>query len=1294
MTNLMKTQNSVVISPPKDVNASANNNTKQFQNKNNSSQNFNPAEYEEERKNAAIKIPCFTCPAFINTRTWDKYHPFKLFYTASDLITHCKWALDTDHKDRPEYEWLNPVINHPIMLDWFYMPFIDLRDPEYVKHELHLRPLFDVYFDKYAYSPLIIRVEIPYTNMGRTFTKHIFLYWESYARGVNYIINLIAPRLPPNASIHEFMMDKANHVRRAYLDIDYEVAKHGPITEDEFITLLCSIISKYASGLKQKLNGCRIYRSYCPENTKFSAHVVFDNVGFKNGVDAKNYFDINVSPLLTDREWKCIDEGVYKTSQSLRLFGQSKGGKREKILAAHIQGDFAHDDLEQLYYDEQVDSSLNEADNKYLALLESLITYRGQGINIVNIPRKNNNNQCDQLVSIDDKEINDIIERHRNQYLGNEHSYRDHVSNEGGTIINFDRVAPSHCIICDKVHENENSMWWTISSDRYINMHCRRNPGKYICIEEGTGKTRSGPTTKERLDIAFQFEPRKFTPSSDKQYLNPIITEISQPKITDKYKFDHTLVVMSQMGTGKTEMVEEYIADHPSFRVLIVAFRKSFTSSIAQRFSKLGFMSYIGATKEEIRCADRVIVQYESLHKIGLSKFDLIVLDELEQILNCMTNCVQDINKTREPNFNTLMRLMIDLNKVIVMDATFGARSDSLIQNKRGQYEMLINRYEPHKERNSILNLYECEAEFDNEIINSINRGQKVVIPTNEKAKGMRIFGQIKHRCAALNPRILFIHGDNSDDQDIKDIMSDVNARFINYDVLIYTSTISAGVSFTQKHFDVLFAYFDTNIGDVTTAYQMLGRVRDISTSQYNLFVRRGPFDYRASTRAHIIDEHDKIIEQLDKYGYRGINLNDDRTREALSVPQPTGGTRGQQKQIRDKYAYRGDMHECIIAQQIHTVSSRNNFLGYLVYYSRKSGMAVNLVSTSEDFADKKGAKTVASKQLNRLINQEIKHDKLCNLSLIVEPCIPDIIKYSAETEDGNTEIPQSMLNQMRMETEFKINELKAKQNSNKKHISLLERVLTINLTNPKLTSDLVKPYKLIMRHNRLIRANTTISDYYQQKFDKFIANKNIELDSAEDKYNINIEVANTALWYIRERICLDILRMCGADINQYNTFVQLCDSFAPTTKGDLMTKINDPATGLKNYISNEPLFAAACNKDKRRMQIPAKIDYRKFSKFMNPLLESTLGVQFANKNRDKKRKSSDNDEIILVIAQFEDNTVIRRGNYLRYHDSFEIIKHNNMIYVVTQPQLTELLNDSNNIIEQYDEFTECFILL
>jgi hypothetical protein len=66
-----------------------------------------------------------------------------------------------------------------------------------------------------------------------------------------------------------------------------------------------------------------------------------------------------------------------------------------------------------------------------------------------------------------------------------------------------------------------------------------------------------------------------------------------------------------------------------------------------------------------------------------------------------------------------------------------------------------------------------------------------------------------------------------------------VETEWIKYDLLIYSPSISSGVSFVAKHFDCLVAYFVNSVWtpSVETGLQQLFRVRQLSDGDMHLYI-------------------------------------------------------------------------------------------------------------------------------------------------------------------------------------------------------------------------------------------------------------------------------------------------------------------------------------------------------------------------------------------------------------------------------------------------------------------------
>jgi len=86
-----------------------------------------------------------------------------------------------------------------------------------------------------------------------------------------------------------------------------------------------------------------------------------------------------------------------------------------------------------------------------------------------------------------------------------------------------------------------------------------------------------------------------------------------------------------------------------------------------------------------------------------------------------------------------------------------------------------------------------------------------------------------------------------------------VKKAWAKVDILIYTSTISAGCSFELPCFTCVFGYFSSLSTDYKTAIQMTGRVRNISTWEYHIYI---------NSRANDLPIHKEEVERsiIDKF--------------------------------------------------------------------------------------------------------------------------------------------------------------------------------------------------------------------------------------------------------------------------------------------------------------------------------------------------------------------------------------------------------------------------------------------
>jgi len=115
-----------------------------------------------------------------------------------------------------------------------------------------------------------------------------------------------------------------------------------------------------------------------------------------------------------------------------------------------------------------------------ITIQDSLVQYV-DGLGILNsILPQNIKDTEEQTIDISEYSVQKIINLLNAEDRSN-FMYRD---SDGG-IINFERMNPSHCDLCDRVHEKDNTLYITINKNKCCYKRCRKSDkseyiGKFI----------------------------------------------------------------------------------------------------------------------------------------------------------------------------------------------------------------------------------------------------------------------------------------------------------------------------------------------------------------------------------------------------------------------------------------------------------------------------------------------------------------------------------------------------------------------------------------------------------------------------------------------------------------------------------------------------------------------------------------------------------------------------------------------------------------------------------------------
>lgn len=337
-------------------------------------------------------------------------------------------------------------------------------------------------------------------------------------------------------------------------------------------------------------------------------------------------------------------------------------------------------------------------------------------------------------------------------------------------------------------------------------------------------------------NIEFTSVNKEYLIKQDNINLTPKGCSISQK--LKEFESDHAIKsfnIKSPYNTGKTQLLKRYISTYNPQKVLWLSYRKTLSNDIYGNFQELKFKNYMDGKSYD---ADRLILQLESLPKLkgyfqdeedeqDIPFYDLVVIDEIESVLNQFNS--NTIDKHSRTTFNFLQAIIKHSNKLITLDGDLSNRGFKFISSFEGSSINIINT--TLKESKDI-NIIFDEAKFYNQIKADVLNNIKIVVACQSSKKAEELFEYIKSLDedeiildGCENNKIGLYVGATSDKK--KQKLIDVKTEWSNLNILIYSPTIEAGVSYdVLGHFQKLYGIVGDNCNSQRAFIQQLSRVR------------------------------------------------------------------------------------------------------------------------------------------------------------------------------------------------------------------------------------------------------------------------------------------------------------------------------------------------------------------------------------------------------------------------------------------------------------------------------------
>ncbi|MBE9035208.1 plasmid replication protein, CyRepA1 family [aff. Roholtiella sp. LEGE 12411] len=360
--------------------------------------------------------------------------------------------------------------------------------------------------------------------------------------------------------------------------------------------------------------------------------------------------------------------------------------------------------------------------------------------------------------------------------------------------------------------------------------------------EKGQGKR-----VKEELRDSDCPSPLPFPPSPNKSF---------------RFPKSGLVILWSDMGTGKTELMRWWRDQNPNARFLNNGHRVNLLKNLSDRlrtamYSELG---YVGLAK-----ATALSITIDSLHKLNTQAltYGCIFIDEACQYLVHLLHS-KTCKKHRAAILEVLEYIVYNAPLVVIADAHMDDVTVDFFRAMRPKEE--VPYIVKNEWRNGSRTIYWYEGNNSSALVAQISAalmaGQKILVASDSKRFIKKLDKSFAIKCEESNSeqshtsqkwRIWSIHSDNSGSEENVAFIKDITNAVKNLDALFVSPSLGTGVDISEYHFDLVFGVFHGVSQTATECAQQLYRYRP--KVPFHIWVApKPPFGY-AETNARKIKE-------------------------------------------------------------------------------------------------------------------------------------------------------------------------------------------------------------------------------------------------------------------------------------------------------------------------------------------------------------------------------------------------------------------------------------------------------
>lgn len=684
---------------------------------------------------------------------------------------------------------------------------------------------------------------------------------------------------------------KEHKWNKMVFDLDGDLNVDMTKLRNQLVDAILNVSNRY--NLNIQLEDIMLFESNGDD--KQSEHLIIDRHLFFKTFHNYRLLFCNLCKSMIDVDLrKYVDDRIYNNNRAFRMAYCTKKGKNRfktfkpiwEYNGKKIQYKFDYDIFNELLNNKEIitDDLLIDEYNREV-FFRSLITttshnYHKHTSIFHDIKNNSGKKNFEENISVDfdENEVFDYFLQCFPEYT-NKFTY----SKTEKSFIHLTNKRGYNCKICNRPHDHQHPYLFVLGEEQKVYFNCRQNNNNenlYVGIMYPERKLINTQNTdndekiderivdNERYEQEFDkiinnnyqkeidesgierytFKQRFFLPRRDKKG-NILHGDIDLFKLFNNFQQYTTILLEGTMGTGKTAFIIkllEILIDELK-KILSATYRKKlaqyqygvFKDNIVTRL----YDEHAKIMDEEYEEQSMDIVQLESILK-HIKSYDGFLFDEVTSGIKQMESSTHGINLVG--NRKSLMFHIKNTKFVILADATVDERAIELMNQRPGRKLILTNNFKLGDDPKNKMKCYSIQDKWINrkngKPIKSTaeNQGVDLIFKYLEKNKKISITNTSKEGCLNLfetlkrkfpNKKGICYTSDNGDINELRN----VDGSWINFDYIIYNTSIGAGVSFNplykngnpKPHFDAKFLFHsrgcELEMGDLL---QMLERVR------------------------------------------------------------------------------------------------------------------------------------------------------------------------------------------------------------------------------------------------------------------------------------------------------------------------------------------------------------------------------------------------------------------------------------------------------------------------------------